>query len=266
MPLGKPPKYYDYEAYVQKFQKKAATTDDTFTPEELYRDLLAYVDQRIFPLDGYTVERPFVPGGDYLSYPYTDRSVVIDNPPFSILHQILTHYRAHGIRYFLFCPILTARPDPSDCLIYGPQVEYTNKANVKTGFRTNLIPGVILKSDPELYRIIDAYNQRIKPQKKFKKPIYPDDVFTVATLGKFAGIPWELKTEDCHFGKTFHADDGSPADVFGTPFRVPIEWARDVEREREREREREGLIRRLVWRDDENRPRLTADNRKIVLE
>ena len=50
MPLGKPPKYYDYDAYVQKFQKKAATTDDTFTPEELYRDLLTYVDQRIFPL------------------------------------------------------------------------------------------------------------------------------------------------------------------------------------------------------------------------
>ena len=74
--------FYDYEAYVKKFQGLPSTTDDTFTPEGLYCDLLDYIDRKIFPLSGYRVERPFYPGGNYETYDYQENSVVIDNPPF----------------------------------------------------------------------------------------------------------------------------------------------------------------------------------------
>ena len=80
--------FYDYEAYVKKFQGLPSTTDDTFTPEGLYCDLLDYIDRKIFPLSGYRVERPFYPGGNYETYDYKENSVVIDNPPFSICGKI----------------------------------------------------------------------------------------------------------------------------------------------------------------------------------
>ena len=96
--------FYDYESYVKKFQGLPSTTDDTFTPEGLYCDLLDYIDRKIFPLSGYRVERPFYPGGNYETYDYQENSVVIDNPPFSICGKIREFYLSRGIRYFLFIP------------------------------------------------------------------------------------------------------------------------------------------------------------------
>ena len=54
------------------------------------------------------IVRPFYPGGDYQKMTYPDGAVVIDNPPFSILAEIVDFYHAHHIDFFLFAPSLTA--------------------------------------------------------------------------------------------------------------------------------------------------------------
>ena len=225
--------FYDYEAYVKKFQGLPSTTDDTFTPEGLYCDLLDYIDRKIFPLSGYRVERPFYPGGNYETYDYQENSVVIDNPPFSICGKIREFYLSRGIRYFLFIPIMTARPSRRDCILYGPEIIYQNQACVKTGFRTNLIRDVIVKSDPELFEIIERHNFEAKRLKGAKltpnaRPVYPENVSTVGRLSAFGGMDWELRGEDYTPVKLFREDDGSYYDAYGYPAAL-IDNARKLE-------------------------------------
>ena len=51
--------------------------------------------------------RPFYVGGDYEQFPYRPDSVVIDNPPFSLLSKICAFYLERNIRFFMFAPTLT---------------------------------------------------------------------------------------------------------------------------------------------------------------
>ena len=67
-----------YDAFVAKFKRKK-TTDDCYTPPAVYDAVLRYVDERVMPLDGLEVLRPFKPGGDYLTERYGEITVVIDN-------------------------------------------------------------------------------------------------------------------------------------------------------------------------------------------
>ncbi|MDQ9814957.1 hypothetical protein RFZ01_11135, partial [Acinetobacter pittii] len=66
-----------YEEFVEKFKPKK-TTDDCYTPPEVYRYVLDYVGTLI-PLEGMSIERPFYPGGDYrkAAEGYDERTVVI---------------------------------------------------------------------------------------------------------------------------------------------------------------------------------------------
>ena len=251
--------FYDYEAYVKKFQGLPSTTDDTFTPEGLYCDLLDYIDRKIFPLSGYRVERPFYPGGNYETYDYRENSVVIDNPPFSICGKIREFYLSRGIRYFLFIPIMTARPSRRDCILYGPEIIYQNAACVKTGFRTNLIRDVVVKSDPELFEIIERHNFEAKRLKGAKltpnaRPVYPENVSTVGRLSVFGGMDWELRGEDYAPVKLFREDDGSYYDAYGYPFRVSESWMQERQEEKARQTEitRQKTEFRLVYRDRED--------------
>lgn len=79
--------------------KKAS--DEHYTPKAIYEAVLRWVSQ-YQSLEGYTIVRPFYPGGDYQNYDYPDNCIVIDNPPFSILSQIRRFYIDRGIKYFLF--------------------------------------------------------------------------------------------------------------------------------------------------------------------
>lgn len=46
----------DYEGFVEKFKRKK-TTDDCYTPKEVYDVVLNYVDER-YPLEGKEIIRP----------------------------------------------------------------------------------------------------------------------------------------------------------------------------------------------------------------
>ncbi|MDO4850085.1 MAG: hypothetical protein Q4B45_10010, partial [Coriobacteriia bacterium] len=72
--------FEDYEGFVEKFKPKR-TTDDCFTPPEIYAVVLDYVRGR-WGVEEADVVRPFWPGGDYESFDYPDGCCVVDNPPF----------------------------------------------------------------------------------------------------------------------------------------------------------------------------------------
>ena len=95
----------EYKAFVEKFKKKK-TTDDCYTPPNIY-DAIADWVAREYGLSRADFVRPFFPGGDYQRFDYPPGAVVVDNPPFSILAEIVAHYRDTGRRFFLFAPTLT---------------------------------------------------------------------------------------------------------------------------------------------------------------
>ncbi len=136
--------FYDYDAYVDKFQRTnlPRTTDETYTPEDVYNCVVDYVDT-IYPLEGHVVVRPFYPGGDYQAYNYPPNGVVIDNPPFSILTQIVRYYIGRGIPFFLFANRLTC----ASLVRLGATVfyvenglRYSNGAEIGAAFVSNLTP------------------------------------------------------------------------------------------------------------------------------
>ena len=93
------PKSQSYEEFVDKFKPKK-TTDDCYTPPEVYDAVLAWVRNEYHIGDAAEIVRPFYPGGDYEHAEYPDDCVVVDNPPFSILAKIIRFYQSHGIRFF----------------------------------------------------------------------------------------------------------------------------------------------------------------------
>lgn len=88
---GKNGKHYDYDAFVEKFKPKK-TTDDCYTPPEVYDIVLKHVRETYHIADDVPIVRPFYPGGDYENYDYPEGCVVVDNPPFSIFAKILDFY------------------------------------------------------------------------------------------------------------------------------------------------------------------------------
>lgn len=96
----------EYQAFCDKFKPKK-TTDDCYTPEPVYEAVRDYVCAR-YGVDPGSIVRPFWPGADYTLADYPEGCTVIDNPPFSILAQIVRFYIRNGVRFFLFIPALTS--------------------------------------------------------------------------------------------------------------------------------------------------------------
>lgn len=67
--------FNDYESYIKKFEGKK-TTDDTYTPRDVFEAVLQYVSE-IYDLNGKQILRPFYPGGDYERAEYPADGVVI---------------------------------------------------------------------------------------------------------------------------------------------------------------------------------------------
>ena len=178
----------EYNAFVEKFEQKL-TTDDCYTPPEVYDVVRQFVHENIQNLDNVPVVRPFYPGGDYEHERYPEGCVVIDNPPFSLLSKILRFYHANGVRFFLFGPHLTlfsAHEIDELCYlpVYAP-VEYENGAVVSTGFITNMVPGLKIWIPAGLRRKIREVQRDDDPIDEY---LIPPCVITSARLGKLAGV------------------------------------------------------------------------------
>ena len=200
---GKRGEFNDYEAFINKF-KAAKTTDDCYTPQPIYDAVLDYVFENGNLPEDTEILRPFRPNGDYTAEEYPESCVVIDNPPFSILSQIVRFYVARGIKFFLFAPALTLFSSASQyCtkIVCGVSITYANKAQVSTSFLTNLWGDNAIICDGELYKRLEAIDAEInKPIKPVRKIIYPDCVVSAALLQKIPkrGITYTIPASEIY--------------------------------------------------------------------
>ena len=130
----------EYNSFLDKFEQPK-TTDDCYTPDNIYAIVREYVAET-FNVNPDTFVRPFYPGGDYQKENYTGK-IVVDNPPFSILAEIIDWYRENGVSFFLFSPGQSTlgyvgRPDVSAVCVFAG-VTYENGAKVNTNFITNMM-------------------------------------------------------------------------------------------------------------------------------
>lgn len=190
-----------YEEFKEKFKPKK-TTDDCYTPENVYSVIADWVAGE-YGLDRDRFVRPFYPGESYQDREYPDGCVVVDNPPFSILAEIVKWYAQRGIRFFLFGPGLTifsARQVDVTYICTGASITYANGAEVCTSFVTNL-DTCRARTAPDLYRMIDRENEKnVKGAKKHPpKYEFPDCVITAAILQRWSkhGISYRLEKGDC---------------------------------------------------------------------
>ena len=197
----------EYAAFVEKFKPKK-TTDDCYTPPEIYDIVADWVAER-YGLDRADFVRPFWPNGDYEREEYPDGCVVVDNPPFSILSSICHFYIMHGVRFFLFAPSMTclgssgrAHVLETNHILCDANITYENGAVVRTGFVTNLdTDGTVLESCPDLGDALNAKSDELRKATTAKLPKYkyPDNVITAAKVQWFAAhhTPYKVNRNDC---------------------------------------------------------------------
>ena len=217
-----------YDEFVDKFKQKL-TTDDCYTPPEVYDAVKTFVGT-ITDLKGKKIERPFFPGGDYEKYEYTERSIVIDNPPFSILSKIIRFYCGRNIPFFLFGPALTLFT-ATDCdvtyIISDSDIVYENGASVRTGFITNLVPDLRIWCCPELSRMLDeVQGVEDKTRQGF---VYPDNIVTAATLQKVVkrGAELKIRKVSCEAIKKSDSASAQGRQLYGGGFLLSDKAAED---------------------------------------
>lgn len=121
--------------------------------------------------------------------------VVIDNPPFSIVSQIVRFYLKRGIKFFLFAPHLTLFSADLDCtrIVCGAAIVYENGAKVNTSFLSNMFGEAGVIGDPVLYEGIDAICSA--PKAELPKYKYPDCVLTVSDVAYIVKNKGEIKID-----------------------------------------------------------------------
>lgn len=61
--------FRDYESFIAKFSDHPRTTDECWTPQDVYEAVVDYVGTLVDMTDR-LVLRPFYPGGDYINAEY----------------------------------------------------------------------------------------------------------------------------------------------------------------------------------------------------
>ena len=187
----------EYQEFLEKFKLKK-TTDDCYTPAPVYDAVARYVEET-YGISRDKFVRPFYPGGDYVNEKYPEGCVVVDNPPFSIMAEILRFYDSKGIKFFLFAPTLTlfSSSSASTCtaLPCTLAVIYENGASVNTSFLTNLERGgVRFRSAPKLQAMvqegIDEFTRTLK--KQLPKYSYPPHIITSSWVGALSRLGIEF--------------------------------------------------------------------------
>ena len=212
-----------YEAFKDKFKPKK-TTDDCYTPQVVYDAVAAWVAKE-YGQDPERFVRPFWPGGDYQAEQYPEDCVVVDNPPFSIMAEILRFYLKHGIHFFLFAPALTlfsGRNLDVTFIAAGCDVTYQNGAQVKTSFITDL-DTCRVRTCPELYRAVEEANERNMAETKapeLPKYEYPDNIITAAIVQRWTryGIEYRVEKDACIQVGALDGQKQAGKAIFGSGF------------------------------------------------
>ena len=213
----------EYQQFLEKFQPKK-TTDDCYTPPCVYEAVADYVAEH-YGLNKNNFVRPFVPNGNYQSEIYKESDIVVDNPPFSIMAEILDFYNEHGIKYFLFAPHLTLFSGNRNCayIVVGITITYENGAKVNTSFITNL-EDCAFRSAPKLYKAIKNANSENLKQTSKSIPVYeyPLNVVTSTMVAPYSqlGIEFKVNKNECQFIRQLDSQKESGKGLFGGGFLI----------------------------------------------
>ena len=215
----------EYNEFLDKFEIPK-TTDDCYTPDFVYDAVADWVANE-YNIDRKNFVRPFYPGGDYQAEKYKKTDIVVDNPPFSILSEILKFYTEKGVRFFLFAPALTlfSSSSSSSCAIgAGAQIVYENKANVSTSFLTNLEMEYRFRTAPTLYKAVqDAINKiNEENRRELAKYNYPDEVVTSTMLSYFSkyGVDFKVRREESEHIRALDAQKEKKQVIFGSGYLI----------------------------------------------
>lgn len=242
-----------YQEFLAKFEAKK-TTDDCYTPPIVYEAVADYVSEH-YGLNKVNFVRPFVPQGDYQAEKYKPTDVVVDNPPFSILAEIINFYNEHGIKFFLFAPQLTifsaAASSSSSCILCGVTITYENGANVSTSFVTNL-EDCAFRSAPKLYKAVKKANDDNPKQTKVQLPKYgyPLDCVLSPMITPYSrlGIDFEVAKDECYFIRQLDSQKESGKSLFGSGYLISERKKAEREKAEREKAEREKVEREKVER------------------
>ena len=212
-----------YQDFKDKFKPKK-TTDDCYTPQLVY-DAVAQWVAKEYGVDPEGFVRPFWPGADYQEADYPDGCTVVDNPPFSILAEIVRFYAERRIMFFLFAPALTlfsARNVDVTYLAAGSDVTYANGAEVKTSFITNL-DSCRVRTCPELFQAVKKANDENLKQSgrpELPKYDYPFEVITAAMVQKWTryGVDFRVAKDACVRVSGLDAQKETGKSIYGGGF------------------------------------------------
>ena len=236
----------EYQEFLEKFKLKK-TTDDCYTPAPVYDAVARYVEET-YGVSRDRFVRPFYPGGDYVSEKYPAGCVVVDNPPFSIMAEILRFYDSKGIKFFLFAPTLTLFSSSSagtcTALPCTLSVIYENGASVNTSFLTNLERGgVRFRSAPKLQAMvqegIDEFTRTLK--KSLPKYSYPPHIITSSWVGALSrlGIEFSVPVAESEGISGLDSQKASGKAIFGKGYIVSDRVKAEREKAEREKAERE---------------------------
>ena len=191
--------FNDYESFVSKFSENPKTTDDCYTPPDVYDAVVKYVGT-IYDMTDKVILRPFYPGGDYEHAEYPENGIVIDNPPFSMFTKICAFYTAHKIPFFIFGPGLTVGSCTKHCtaVIVAAQITFANGAKVQCNFASNLYGDTIITTAPLLNDLISECKSQTQ-KANLAKIGYPDEVLSVSQMQQICrgGVAFSVKRSEC---------------------------------------------------------------------
>lgn len=237
----------EYQEFVKKFER-TKTSDDCYTPPIVYEAVADYVSEH-YGVSKDNFVRPFYPGGDYQSEKYAPNDIVVDNPPFSILAEIIKYYIDHGVKFFLFAPTLTIFSSGKECscIICGCKITYENGAVINTSFVTNL-ENCAFRCSPDLYKSVSEANGKnlIANRREVPRFDYPPSVVTssmIASYSKF-GIEFEVSKSESFFVRQLDSQKESGNGLFGSGYLISDRKKAEKEKAEKAKAEK---ARAIVW-------------------
>lgn len=216
----------EYQEFLKKFEAKK-TTDDCYTPEIIYDAIADWVAGE-YNVSRADFVRPFYPQGDYQRENYKSTDIVVDNPPFSILSEIIRFYLSKKVRFFLFSPSLTLFSSSSSLctsIAVGVPITYENGATVNTSFVTNMEEGGIrFKSEPNLYKSVKEANDKNLKELKRQLPKYSYDHHIIISPFMSAlsrlGIPMSVPVAESEVIDQLDAQKATKKAIYGKGYIV----------------------------------------------
>lgn len=210
----------NYKKFVDKFKPKK-TTDDCYTPENIYEAVRDWTVGE-YGIDPGKILRPFYPGGDYIRAQYPKGYTVVDNPPFSLISEIVTVYMRAGVPFLLFAPHLTClniaagRPDVTR-LICNSTITYDNGAQVNTDFVTNLDGRYAVRTVPRLRAAVMAADKANTAARTLPAYEYPPEVITAAQIGYLSryGVEFNVPRGGVRFVRALEEQKRQSKTIFG---------------------------------------------------